>query len=82
MRRVEQHVIERSHPKFRQIDEPAFASKNRWNLANYHVRQAFFVEGISLNNAALYPLLQASISWRLSPRISQVSLHAWSMAVP
>ena len=44
MRRVEQHVIEQSHPQFRAIDAMAFASKNLWNLANYHVRQSFIFE--------------------------------------
>jgi putative transposase len=41
MRRVEQQVIEQSHPQFRLIDQMAFASKNLWNLANYQVRQSF-----------------------------------------
>jgi putative transposase len=57
MRRVEQHVIERSHPQFRAIDGLAFASKNLWNLANYHVRQSFIFHRISLNNTAIFHLL-------------------------
>ena len=44
MTRVEQHVIEKSHPQFRAIDEMALASKNLWNLANYQVRQSFIFE--------------------------------------
>ena len=43
MKRVEQHVIEKTHPQFRALDEMALASKNLWNLANYHVRQAFIL---------------------------------------
>ena len=34
MRRVEQQVIEPSHPHYRAIDAMAFASKNLWNQAN------------------------------------------------
>ena len=67
MRRVEQHVIERSHPKFKEIDEMAFASKNLWNLANYSVRQSFIFQGKYLNNAALYPLLKGTEAYKALP---------------
>src|SRR5262245_64811637 len=52
MRRVEQQVIEPSHPQFRAIDALAFASKNLWNLANYHVRQSFLFQQTYLNTSA------------------------------
>jgi transposase len=41
MRLVEQHRIDRHDPRFAAIDTAAFASKNRYNLALYHTRQAF-----------------------------------------
>ena len=34
MKRVEQHVIETTHPQFPALDEMALASKNLWHLAN------------------------------------------------
>lgn len=67
MKRVEQHVIGRSHAKFRAIDDLAYASKNLWNLANYHVRQAFLFQGKYLNNAALYPLLKTTDAYKALP---------------
>jgi putative transposase len=67
MRRVEQHVIEQSHPQFRVIDEMAFASKNLWNLANYHVRQSFIVHKTYLNNAALFHLLKETDAYKALP---------------
>lgn len=67
MKRVEQHVIGRSHAKFRAIDDLAYASKNLWNLANYHVRQAFLFQGKYLNNAALYPLLKKTDAYKALP---------------
>ena len=54
MRRVEQHVIEKTHPHFAAIDELALASKNLWNLANYHVRQSFIFQHTYLNNTAIF----------------------------
>jgi len=67
MKLVEQHVISCMHAKYQQIDEMAFASKNLWNLANYHVRQAFIFQGKYLNNAALYPLLKTTDAYRALP---------------
>ena len=54
MKRAEQQVIERMHPLFRAIDQMALASKNLWNLANYHVRQSFIFQHIYLDNTALF----------------------------
>jgi putative transposase len=67
MRRVEQHVIERSHPQFRAIDDLAFASKNLWNLANYHVRQSFLFQQIYLNNTAIFHLLKQTDAYQALP---------------
>jgi putative transposase len=67
VRRVEQHVIPRSDTKYREIDEMAFASKNLWNLANYHTRQAFLFEKTYLKSAALYPTLKDTEAYQALP---------------
>jgi putative transposase len=67
MRRVEQHVIEQTHPYFQAIDELAFASKNLWNLANYHVRQAFIFQKTYLNNTATFHLLKETDAYQALP---------------
>lgn len=67
VRRVEQHVISRSDAKYREIDEMAFASKNLWNLANYHSRQAFLFEKTYLRSAALYPTLKDTDAYQALP---------------
>jgi transposase len=67
MRRVEQHVIEKSHPQYRAIDAMAFASKNLWNLANYHVRQSFIFEKHYLNNTVLFHRLKATEAYTALP---------------
>ena len=83
MRRVEQQVIEQAHPHYRAIDALAFASKNLWNLANYHVRQSFILQQRYLNNAALFPVLKETDAYRALPAkvANQVLLqlhHAWT----
>src|SRR5215469_18489185 len=67
MRRVEQQVIEPRHPQFRAIDALAFASKNLWNLANYHVRQSFIFEQRSLTNTAIFQVVKATDAYQALP---------------
>ena len=67
MRRVEQHVIEKSHPQYQAIDEMAFASKNLWNLANYQVRQSFIFQKTYLTNAATFHLLKETDAYKALP---------------
>jgi putative transposase len=67
MRRVEQHVIEKTHPHFQSIDDMALASKNLWNLANYHVRQAFIFQQTYLNNVTIFHLLKATEVYKALP---------------
>lgn len=38
---VEQIVIRKTHPKFKEIDQQCFHSKNLYNEANYTIRQKF-----------------------------------------
>ena len=41
MHLVEKHIISRSHPSFKELDDLAFRSKNLFNAALYAVRQEF-----------------------------------------
>src|SRR5215831_17338766 len=67
MRRVEQQVIEQSHPQYRAMDALAFASKNLWNLANYHVRQSFLSQHTYLTNSATFHLLKETEAYQALP---------------
>jgi putative transposase len=67
MRRVEQHVIEKDHPKYQAIDAMALASKNLWNLANYYVRQSFILQHGYLDNIATFRLLKETEAYQALP---------------
>jgi putative transposase len=67
MKRVEQHVIEQAHPQFRAIDEMALASKNLWNLANYHVRQSFIFQHTYLDNTAIFHRIKQTDAYKALP---------------
>ncbi len=41
VKRVEQHIVIKNNPDFKQIDNLCFESKNVYNLANYYIRQLF-----------------------------------------
>lgn len=45
VRRCEQIIIKKSHPKFKVIDQQCFHSKNLYNEANYEIRQKFIKDG-------------------------------------
>jgi putative transposase len=68
MQLVEQHIVSKSDPRFRSIDEMAFAAKNLWNLANYSVRQSFIFEHMYLNTTAVYHLVKSSDAYKALPR--------------
>jgi putative transposase len=83
MKRAEQHVIERTHPQFRAIDQMALASKNLWNLANYYVRQSFLFQQKYLNNTAIFHVVKQTEAYTALPaKVANqvlVQLHrAWS----
>jgi putative transposase len=67
MKRVEQHVIEKTHPQFRAIDEMALASKNLWNLANYQVRQSFIFQRVYLDNTAIFHRIKHTNAYQALP---------------
>ena len=83
MKLVEQHVINRSDPRYPRLDEATFASKNLWNAANYLVRQSFIFQGVYLNNTAVFHLIKEHAAYQALPRkvSNQVLLQlhqAWS----
>lgn len=67
MQLVEQHIIDRSHPYFAEIDLTAFASKNLYNLANYTIRQEFITNGNWLRYDVLASILKTSDAYRALP---------------
>ena len=76
MRRVEQQMIEKRHPQFRASDEMAFASKNLWNLANYHVRQSFIFQQHYLTHTATVHLLVFELGsiWKAELRGREIAV--------
>ena len=76
MQLVEQHVITPKSEDWSEIDAAAFASKNLYNLANYHMRQRFFAEGIVWSYPDLYAMLKNSPAYQALPRkVSQQVLN-------
>ncbi len=67
MQLVEQHCIHKSDPRYEAIDRAAFASKNLYNLANYHVRQSFIFEGKYLGFAEIFHLVKKSEAYQALP---------------
>src|SRR5713226_590415 len=83
MQLVEQHVIDKSDPRYVMIDEAAFKSKNLYNAALYEIRQAFIHEGMYLNYHTMDKLMQPHEAYRALPaKVSQQVLKqldkAWT----
>lgn len=68
MQLVEQHIIKRSDSRYEAIDQAAFASKNLYNLANYHMRQSFIHMGKYLGYAQVYHLVKHEPAYQALPR--------------
>jgi len=68
MQLVERHVIRKTDSRYQAIDAAAFASKNLYNLANYHMRQSFIHTGTYLGYAAVYHLVKGSDAYTALPR--------------
>src|SRR5437763_12971135 len=68
MQLVEQHIISKSDPRYQAIDAASFASKNLYNLANYHMRQSFIHQGKSMGYAEVYHLVKGSDAYTALPR--------------
>jgi putative transposase len=50
------------------IDQAAFASKNLYNLANYHMRQSFIHQGKYMGYAEVYHLVKQTDAYKALPR--------------
>jgi putative transposase len=58
--RVEQHVIKKSNPIYKTVDEYCFKSKNVYNYANYIIRQEFIKSGKWIRANDLDKMCQSS----------------------
>ena len=67
MHRVEKHVIDRSDPRYAQLDAACFASKNLYNAALYEVRQAYIHEGKYLNYQVMDRRMQSHEAYKALP---------------
>jgi putative transposase len=68
MRLVEQHIIEKGDPRFKQLDQAAFASKNLYNAANYLVRQSFIFQSVYMNNVQVFQQIKSHEAYVSLPR--------------
>lgn len=79
---IEKHIIRRNDSRFQSIDQAAFASKNLYNLCNYHIRQAYIHEHRHLHMNEVYAILKVTEAYKALPRkvSNQVILqvyHDW-----
>ena len=82
MQLTEQHIINRSDPRFAMIDPAAFKSKNLYNAALYLVRQSYIHEGKYLNYNEVQRRMQSHEAYKALPaKVSQQVLmqldHDW-----
>ncbi len=76
MQLVEQHIIDKSDPRYIVIDEAAFKSKNLYNAALYEMRQAFICSGIYLSYEEMDKRMQSHEAYRALPaKVSQQVLR-------
>ncbi|MEH1969555.1 RNA-guided endonuclease InsQ/TnpB family protein [Nostoc sp.] len=67
MQLVEQRIIKKSNPAWKQIDAMSFAAKNLWNAANYCIRQSFiYGHGVPSYNS-MDKLMQPSQEYKTLP---------------
>lgn len=73
---AEKHVVKRSSPFFKEIDDLAFKSKNLYNAANYVIRQHFFEHRVILSYNPMAKLMQEEDAYCALPRkVSQQVLR-------
>jgi len=72
MQLVEQHIINKHHAFFEEIDKLSFASKNLYNYVNYWVRQHFIKIGDYINYNECDRLFQDHETYKALPaKVSQ-----------
>jgi putative transposase len=79
---VEKYVINPQDDIYDSVDAAAFASKNLYNLTNYHIRQAYIHENRYMKMKELYALVKGTDAYIAMPRkvSNQVILqvyHDW-----
>jgi len=67
MQLVEQHVINRTDPRYAVIDEAAFKSKNLYNAALYEIRQSFIFQKQYLNYNKMDKRMQQHEAYKALP---------------
>lgn len=67
MRLVEQTMIDRRDPRWKEIDQAAFAAKNLYNAANYLIRQSFIFQGVYLDNVKVFHQMKTHEAYRALP---------------
>ncbi len=67
MQLVEHHRIDPHDPRWKAIDQAAFASKNLYNVASYLKRQAFIHEKTILSLAQVYHSVKETPEYRALP---------------
>ena len=73
MQLTEQHVIDRSDPRYQAIDAASFASKNLYNATLYTLRQIFVGEGEYLNYNTMDKIMQKHEAYRgLPTKVAQM----------
>jgi len=72
MQLTEQHVIDRSDPRYAVIDAAAFQSKNLYNAGLYEMRQAFIHQGVYLSYEEMDKRMQPHEAYKALPaKVSQ-----------
>jgi len=73
---ADRHIIKLRSPRWAELDLLAFKSKNLYNLANYHIRQAFIKDAEFLNYSQMAGLLKAEECYKdLPAKVSQQVLR-------
>ncbi len=67
MQLVERHIITDQHKFYAELEALSFASKNLYNLANYHIRQHYFVTNEVVSYGKLDKLLQSGVDYKAFP---------------
>jgi putative transposase len=74
--RIEKHLIRKSDPIWKLVDEKCWLSKNLYNEANYIIRQNFFKTGKTLKGNYIDKLLQDSNNYKsLGSQASQKTIQ-------
>ena len=72
MQLAERHIIKSTEPRFAQIDELAFKSKNLYNAANYVIRQSFIYGWNYVNYNEMNRLMKSHEAYKALPaKVSQ-----------